>query len=76
MELVLKDRKFDGTDGVLIFDFLRSLIREASFAGMRKAQLYLMLLRMLRKSVHEHFIAIRDCFTPEERGLSSWPEAA
>lgn len=30
---------------------------------------------MLKKLAHEHFVAIRDCCTKQERVVSSWPEA-
>lgn len=38
-EMILKVRNFDGLDWVLIFAFLRNLIREANIAAMSEAQL-------------------------------------
>lgn len=75
LELVLKDRRFDGTDGIFFFEFLRSLVREANVAAMSEAHLYLGLRRILKKSAHEHFVALRGCSAQNEGGVSSWPEA-
>lgn len=49
-ELVWKDQRFGGTDGILFFDFLQSLMREAGLAIMSEAQIFLVLPRRLKKS--------------------------
>lgn len=37
VEMVLNVRRFDGSDGILIFEFLGRLIREAELAEMNEA---------------------------------------
>lgn len=75
LDVALKERRFDGSHGILIFDFLRILIREANLAGMSEAQFYLTIHRKLRTSVHDHCAAVRDCPSAEEGGVTSWLEA-
>lgn len=57
---MLKERKFDGSDGMIFFDLLRSLVREENLAAMSEAQLCLAPQRMLQKTSHDHFVEIRD----------------
>lgn len=63
IELGPKDKRFDRSDGILVFDFLKSFIREAKLAAMSEAQLYLFPRIMLRTSAHDHFVAIKYCST-------------
>lgn len=75
LDITLSERKFDGSDRVLLFDFLKSLVREAHLPSMSKAQLYLKLPRMLKKSAYGPFAAMRDCSAAEEGGVTCWNEA-
>lgn len=65
----------DGSDGILIFEFMRSVITEANLAAMSDGQLHLIFRRIVKKSAPEHFVGIRDCSRPEGGGVSSWPGA-
>lgn len=48
-ELKLKKQKYDCSDEVLIFDFLRGLVREADLAAMSAVQMYLNIPVMWKK---------------------------
>lgn len=74
LELTLKERDFDGSDEILVFESLRSLFREPDLAGMSEAPLYFTLPRMLRNSVYEHFVAIGECSPAEGGRVKCWPE--
>lgn len=65
LEGALKERNFDGSDAVMIFDLLGSSIRERKFAAMSKAQWHLTPGRMLNMTAHDQFFAIRDCSVAE-----------
>lgn len=74
LDFTLKERKFDGSNGVLVFEFLRNLIRDANLAARGEAQLYLILPRMLKKAAYGHSLAIRDCCTAEGGRVTCWSE--
>lgn len=61
LEVALQQGKCDSSHGIIIFAFLRNWIRETNLAVMSEARTYVTLPGMLRKSAHEHFVAIRDC---------------
>lgn len=61
LQVTLKERNFDGSDGMVVVVFLRSWIRGANHAAMSEAHLRLNLPRMLKNTTHDHFIVIRDC---------------
>lgn len=75
LELRLRERNFHGLDGGLVYNSLRSSVREVDLAAMRDAQEYLILLRMLKKAAYEHFEATGDRSAAEEGGATCWPEA-
>lgn len=41
LEPVRMDKPFDGSDGILVFEFIKTLIREGSLDAMSEAQFYL-----------------------------------
>lgn len=60
-EVARKEHKLDCSYGIIIFEFLTVLIREAKLAPIGEAQLHLALPRMLKKTTHNHFVSFRDC---------------
>lgn len=68
----LKSRlpEYENSCGVVVFDFLRSLIGEPDLAAMREAEIYVTLPRMLNNSAYDRFVAIMDCSAADEGGVT------
>ncbi len=65
--------KFDGSDPILVFQFLTRLTEEADLVGMTEAQLFAALPRFLTGSASTQFHASRSA--SRSGGVRSWPEA-
>ena len=73
LDLTFKDKKFNGLDPVIIFDFLTRFVEECDMLDMTEAQAYVALPHYLLHPAHTQFRAMQN--GAYSGGISSWPEA-
>lgn len=73
LDVTMKDYKFDGSDPVLVFDFLTRLTEEADTIGMTESQAYIALPHYLSGDAATHFRASRH--GGRSGGIYNWPSA-
>jgi hypothetical protein len=73
LELTLKERKFDGSDPILIFDFLGRLTEECDTLKMSEGQAFIALPHFLKGRAETQYRASAN--SSRSGGVSSWPEA-
>lgn len=73
MNLSMSEFKFDGTDPILVFDFLTRMVEEADTLKMTEAQAYLALPHYLSGQASRTYRSSRN--GAHSGGVSCWPEA-
>ncbi len=73
LDITMKDYKFDGTDPVMVFDFLTRLTEEADTIGMTESQAFLALPHYLGGAAAEQFRASKH--GGHSGGVTNWPAA-
>ncbi len=73
LDVTMKDYKFDGTDPVLVFDFLTRLAEEADAIGMNESQAFMALPHYLTGVASKRFRAASHSGTVG--GITNWPQA-
>jgi len=73
LELTLKERKFDGSDPILVFDFLGRLTEECDTLKMSEGQAFIALPHFLKGRAETQYRASAN--NSRNGGVSCWPEA-
>lgn len=75
MELTLKDHRFSGEDPIRVLDFLARYVKEANIQAMSEAQAFIALPSFLIGFAKSQYEAGVQLTSPDEGGVTSWPEA-
>ena len=73
LELTLKERKFDGTDPILVFDFLARFAEECDTLKMSEGQAFVALPHFLKGRAETQYRASANSISTG--GVAYWPEA-
>ena len=72
MDLTFKEHRFDGSDPILVFDFLTRFVEEADILTLNEGQAFLILPHYLSGSASTQFRAMRN--GARSGGITRWPE--
>ena len=71
LDITLQDYKFDGSDPIMVFDFLTRFVEEADTLNMTEAQAFIVISHYLKGEASNQFRANKN--GARSGGVSNWP---